>query len=165
MSVLSAYETTERSGQDEADRTLYVQRWVVISNEKNEHQSVILAAEALPKIGEEYPTDEDSKVLRRNAQQSPESPFVWFVDVEWSTEGEDPDPTKRPPIKQWGTIKEQVPATKTVHPFDQPELVGGAFVPKAIVNAAGEPFDPPPMINESRLTLERDRLPTGVRSE
>lgn len=122
--------------------------FLVVTDDKTDGEDVVLAA-AEPR-GTEHPRDSYCLLVRRRALPIDDSPFAWRVLYEYSTntteleeDGEDPL-SLRPKITQ-GTRFATVP-----HLFD-------AETGEPLLNAAGDPFDPPQMREVSIPTLQIDK--------
>jgi hypothetical protein len=91
----------------------------------------------LPVIGEVHP--DDSGAWCTTLQVDPTDPWKgWTVTAEYSTERElAEDPTDDPAEITWGYEQFQKPAVTN-------------YAGEAILNSAGDPFDPPIMIDDSR---------------
>src|SRR5262249_40989068 len=83
-------------------------------------------------------------------RQDPEDPFTWEVRCEYDSlaadqQFSDQNPLNRPPRISWGFTQFQIVAEQDANG-------------KVYVNSAGERFDPPPMIDDTRLvcTIERN---------
>lgn len=92
---------------------------------------------SLPVIGEVHP--HDSGAWCTTLQVEPTDPWKgWTVTAEYSTERELAEtPTDDPADITWGSEQFQKPAVTN-------------YAGEAIVNSAGDPFDPPIMIDDSR---------------
>ena len=143
----------ERTGDDEAKTGLkrFTRRYRVDVDSKTDEADTVLAAPGLPRIGDLFVSGSssvpDCKVSKRRAEQAQGLWYLWYVDIEYSTES-DTDPNN--PINEpadlrvtWEAYKEPLPGTARQGDVSP----GGSYInpkwEKGITNAAGEPFDPP----------------------
>lgn len=121
----------------------YTQTYRVYSNTPLE--SPVNVRAALPDIGTSYPGDFKATVKSRSADRPDTSRLVWDCTVNYEFDPEEPDdPEENPldePIKfRWTSELYTKPVIK-----DRDD--------KAIVNSAGDYFDPPPEAEESRWSV------------
>ena len=91
-------------------------------------------------IGSAYPDDANAYANRMVPDNHSETPFAYEVTIGYSTRTALADnPLNDPPKIEWGTEQFQKPAVE--------DLNGDA-----IVNSAGDPFDPPASMDDSRRT-------------
>jgi hypothetical protein len=167
MAILGFYETSEdRSGglNKDFDRTL-TRTFVVFTDDPLIPPEDILSAvdpstgDPLPQVGDVYsfPGLGATRVVDVKVKQEPECWEVWKVTVEYSSLLPDllPDPTLRPWKVEWNSQKYQRPATQTAAALDN------EVVDEPVVNSAGQPFDPPPMMDATRLTFSVTRNETS----
>lgn len=100
---------------------------------------------------------------------------LWHVDCEYDTRGGNPqgqpgdpgqpgsgggsgasgDPTLEPPTVEWGVQTREVPLSKDIGDPDSP--FPSLQTPRALLNSAGQPFDPVPTIELCHLSLTVER--------
>ncbi len=131
----------------------YQETWIVRTNNSADRGDIIRNASGLPRQGQQYPEDGGAIVTEVDPVQETEQQKVWRVGIKYESKSttlpsEDgqlaQNPLERPTVISWSPIRIE----KTV-PHD---LDGKAFV-----DAAGSPFDPPPVIPSSNLLLTMDR--------
>jgi hypothetical protein len=143
MSVISCEEIWNgREGSvDQNFLRRYVRVFRVITNDPNDEASIVGAATGIPALYDTYVTanasDLGSRVIDIQPSQSEDNPRFWQVAVEYS--GAENPPEVAPDVK-WGSNKEQ-------RTFER-DIFGDA-----ILNSAGQFFDPPPEGDDSRPTL------------
>lgn len=146
MSVISCNEIWEnRKGDEKADGDAksYTRVWRVITNNALDgKQTVFLdTIGQIPGLGDTYATevevDTDVSVKSRQAVQDNEDPRVWIVTIEYDEK--DLTPLTAPLDVSWDTTTKRVAMTE--------DIFGDA-----ILNSAGEAFDPPP---EEEVYLEK----------
>jgi hypothetical protein len=170
-----SYASDER-GVRRRTRTFLVQ-----VNDALDDALVVIAPAAIPRrfgpyVGYDGLIDTGCLARTVKAVQDQESPFLWKVTVEYSSESQasqggkrgagagDPgsgdgsrynqNPLLRPPDIDYGTLQIERVMEKDV---------GRAFFkadPKAVVNSAGDKFDPPPMkeISAKVITISRNEI-------
>lgn len=123
----------------------------------------VRTATGIPNLYDTYTNglgETDTRALARsiNANQDDALPERWMVEVEYSSQHAEQEhavenPLDEPPQVEWGFVTYQEPATKAYDPADdnddEPTL--------AVDTSAEEPYDPPPMKDASRLTLNITR--------
>jgi hypothetical protein len=147
----------ERKGRREADRDIegthtYRRVFQIGTDNAQDGADIVLAALSAQgiDIGTPYSTDteNDFEALVRELTpvQLPNTATEWDVNVFYSTiaDEQDEDPLARPVDVTWTFETFRVIANAGV---------GEAGDPSPILNAAGEAFDPPPQIDESRQIL------------
>jgi hypothetical protein len=127
----------------------------VQTNSSLDDASVIVVHPLIPQLYSVYvvPNGFDFGAVCRKVTpvQDPQSPYVWTVTAEYSTKAGDqsrydPNPLLRPPTIRWSSQKFQKDATQDIQG-------------NPIVTSAGEAYDPPRPIDDSRMIL------TVVRNE
>lgn len=99
----------------------------------------------IPVIGNLFPSDLTAFCQRVSASQETFSPRVWIITASYSNKREVTDnPISDPTEITWDTEQFQRPAFK--------DRSGNA-----IVNSAGDPFDPPADRDDSRITVRLSR--------
>lgn len=164
MSVKAVYALKrDRSGSIEYDKSQrdYLQSFMVITDDPADGPQVARTAidpnggPVIPQPGVFYVAGNDVDlgcyVKRVRAEQEGDSGLIWKVTVDAESFNPDipkpePDPTQRPPEVSWDFGQFQRVAEK--------DVVTG----KAIVNSAGQAFDPPIQVDDSRplYTCERN---------
>lgn len=156
MATGAAYEVMEgRRGtlKDDFSRE-YTRVFYVPSTSSVEPPNNVMFALNIPRLWDSFPTDSAARVRDVTPRQL--QPDLWEVQVEYSTKGiQNPDklggsgspsdyssevPTARPPKRKWGTRTYRIGLDRAIDG-------------SAIVNSADCPFDPPPEIDVSQLTL------------
>lgn len=95
----------------------------------------------LPNFGQSHPSLVTATVRHKSAQNTPFSATVWIVTIGYSDKHEvTENPLLQPAQIEWNTSQFQTIAVRD------------AFG-RAIVNSAGDPFDPPPMKDDSRWAV------------
>ena len=142
----------------------YTRGFWVTTNTKSDREEEVEAAAGVPRRYHPHPANSRALVKDINTMQSSGHDNLWKVKCIYSTdtggkseEGEgsdEPNPLLRKP-EVWGGFKKyQRPAVgelvdKLISLQDIPEDIRA----KGIVSSAGEPFDPPAMIDDSRPVL------------
>ncbi len=112
-----------------------------VETNTNFDTAVEATASGTPVIGDEFPSDDKAFCQNVSATQESFSPRVWLVTCSFSTEQELASNPLDDPIKFiWGTEQFQRPYFKDRNG-------------KAILNSAGDPFDPPVEGDDSRTTV------------
>lgn len=132
-----------RAGGDNTDEGTYVRAFLCTTDDKLDNADVIitsgLEAGKGIYIGTQFPDDTRARCVSRTCTQLDSSPTVWNVTVEYSTRPNVAiDPTEQAARISWSTEQFQKVAHKDING-------------DAIVNSAGDWFDPPPMIDHSRI--------------
>ena len=141
-----ANRTTERR---------YRRRFLVKTTDSKDPASVALLAPGLPGLGTQYVSgpvfDPEARVVSLRPQRLHRR--AWHVDVEYSTETDDgDDPLNREPRMSFNFQTFRVPI---VGELDQDAAGDADKVFKgAMRTTAGEIFDPPPEMDESRPVLK-----------
>lgn len=131
-----------RDGDDEISRRGGVRRYTRVfratTNNNDDDASVVLTSAPMP--GSRYPTDFSAYLRRRKANNQSFSKRVWIVTCAYSTQVElEEDPLNDPAEITWSTEQFQRPLVK--------DRDG-----KAVLNSAGDYFDPVAMRDDSRIT-------------
>jgi hypothetical protein len=115
----------------------YTRTFKLTTSAKTERAFHVGSHASLPVIGEVHP--DDAGAWCTTLQVDPSDPWKgWTVTAEYSTERElAEDPTNDPAEITWGYEQFQKPAVTN-------------YAGQAILNSAGDPFDPPIMIDDSR---------------
>ena len=139
MSVVSANEQWEaRSGSDDGKTRTYVRSWQVFTSSKWDGPKTASVHSSIPRVGAAHPDDYWAFVDKLDVKQDGELPTKWTVTANYSTDKKDEDPLKDPVKISWSTESYQTP-------FVVDRNGNG------VVNKAGDPFDPPYIIDDQRL--------------
>lgn len=169
MAVTGADERfSERdSSRDAEGHRTHVRSWVVYTDDANDSSLDVLDQAPIPSLYSGFPDDPWALVIRRTARQSEESQTIWIVTLDYSTrlphasaditaeggsggssgspsDGAADDPSNRKPEFEYSVVKYQ-------------EALERDQTGARIVNAAGEPFDPPLTVERALLCLEVSR--------
>jgi hypothetical protein len=141
--------TTTQSGKSVVRRT---RMFRVVTDTRADDEGDVLTHADVPKDGDQHPDEPLATVRHRSAQNEPFSALVWIVTIGYSTEYEvTENPLNQPAYIEWNTEQFQTIAVK--------DRYG-----RAIVNSAGDPFDPPPEKDDSRWTVSVRKNVPGVPS-
>lgn len=145
MAILAANHvwSGESWEDDEEGPRGYQALYRVISN--NPTESPLAVRAAVPSLRSAYPSDPAAYLVKRSATRSSESRLVWEVTLTYEFDPEDPEepeesPLDEPPKFRWTAGQYTKPVIK-----DRDN--------EAIVNSAGDYFDPPPEIEDVRWTV------------
>lgn len=134
-----------RSARNTKGVRTYSRRWILTTSNKSDDAYDVGSASGLPTIGTAHPSDALAWCVSLDVQNS--NPWKgWTVTAEYSSEFElSTTPTSDPAIISWNTEQFQKPAIW--------DLNGDA-----IVNSAGDLFDPPNMMDDSRriVTIQKN---------
>lgn len=147
----------------------YTRVFKVLTDNRRDDGGTVGIADGIPRLYTPYLApngtfDFGATVREVNPEPSPDTPFLWIVTVEYSSEtsggkggekrtrpdpsgqGQQPEknPLLRPPEVSWSGQKYRKP---------MPADIGGT----PIVNPAGDPYDPPVEADDTRLTLTISR--------
>lgn len=130
----------EVSGEQAVRRYTQVFRAVTTSN--NDDAATIRLDPRCPRLGQVHPNDPWSWCRRVHPRNESFSKRVWIVTAAYSSERErDEDPINDPIQIEW--------RTETFNKVVWQDRDG-----KGIVNSAGDPFDPPVEVDESRIVAD-----------
>ena len=158
MAVVEVKEINAGRGGKEAyqaDGTTVFTRtrsWRVETSAAANDDVTVLASASLPKIGTAHPNHANCKCLSRSAKpESKGQKLHWIVTAEYSTKWDiEEDPLDDPAITEW--------STETYQTVVERDIDGNA-----VVNSAGDPFDPPAEKDDSRWTsVTRKNITTTV---
>lgn len=154
MAVVSAEETWEgRDGTESLDgrgvlvRT-YKRVWRVLTDDALTGQLEVINAVGVPAMWAIYATDEETdlgaRVVERMPKQDTDDPWLWLVEVKYSSKWQDEaaavaNPLERPSKISWQSV-------------DFQEAVEVDEEGTSIINSAYEPYDPPVLRDAGRLT-------------
>lgn len=153
-----------RPGEDaENGLKIFMRTYLVQTDSPTDGPNVVLGAPGLPKIRDPYDGHPSAVCIRRVPQELANTPFAWHVTCEWSTHSVDRDenPLNTRPDIEWGfeafeepivgtpnhTTPTQIPngSGQNGEPvFLEGEELSSSFLGWGILNAAGDPYDPPP---------------------
>jgi len=148
----------------------YLRVYRVQTDSKLDDQVIVMSATGLPRLYDIYlgpngAYDTGAIVSSGHARQEDNSPFFWIVEVKYSSEvGENrkwdnspeqardqtqnQNPLYRPPSIKWSGQEYQRPIQEAAEVLD-----GITHFGNAIVNSAGEMFDPAAEVQDANLTL------------
>ena len=153
MSVLTFDEIHNgRDGGDDESQGRLVRRYSrvfrAVTDNNSDDASVVLAS--APSYGAVYPKDMRAYCRSRSARNESFSKRVWIVTCLYSTEREiQESPLDDPPSVEWGTEQFQRPFYKDTDG-------------DAILNSAGDQYDPPVEGDDSRWTATLTRNVSAV---
>lgn len=153
MSVLSFLEIHDgRDGSDQLGKSGVIRNYTrvyrAVTSDDHDDANVVVAHASCPRLGSVYPYDIGAWCISRRA--SSPNKRLWLVTVNYSSAKEmEEDPNSDPPQFQWSTQQFQRPYVK--------DRDG-----KAIVNSAGDPYDPPIEGDDSRWTCTMTRNVNAV---
>ena len=133
-----------RATNDRGKRT-YQRQFKLKTSANSEGPYAVGSHASLPIIGSTYPDDAGAWCTTLDVMQF-DGRWGWIVTANYSTERElATDPTNDPALISWNSEQFQRPAV-----FDT--------AGNAICNSAGDPFDPPMMLDDSRrvVTIEKN---------
>lgn len=150
-----------RGGEDlEAGLKRFFQTYLVRTSNPYDATEVVLGAGGLPAKGDPYSSHPTAIVVARYPRPIDGTRLIWHVEVEYSTHSIDRDenPLNTRPEIEWGFEPYDEPLPGTAKPGytftyqaqddvngeTTPVRAEGFFFGKGVVNAAGDPFDPPP---------------------
>jgi len=141
VSILSVNERfQERRSIETADERQHSRSWLLETSDKSDDGATILASNAIPFVGSIHPNDTFARLVSREPVAFAGSHF-WIVNASYSTNVTiTDDPLSDPASFEWDSEQFQQVAYK--------DRDGDA-----IVNSAGDLFDPPPMVDQSRRTV------------
>jgi len=161
MSVISFNEVAQGRGggiQGLWQRN-YRRAWVAETNDVQDDAAVILAFAGCPKLYDLYATanafDPSAFCKRVTPEQDGNNPTVWRVTAEYDTiadpRKQDANPLNRPSIITWDFAL----GTKILEKATFIDSTTGAETANAaVVNSAGEPFETPPEVDDTRVVLQ-----------
>lgn len=139
MTVTSVKEVWQgRDADTDGEVRTYTRLFRVLTNNKFDEGFTVGSSPLLPALGSLYPQDSFAWCQKLSPRQESFSPFVWMVTASYSSQVEvSENPLNDPADIEWGGDQFQRPAVK--------DRDGNG-----IVNSAGEFFDPPLMMDDSR---------------
>lgn len=146
-------DPSARTATNDMGKRTYTRAWTVVTSSRTDDAYAVGSASGLPLIGNTHPSDANA-FCQQLAVTQKSGWRVWTVTATYSTERElNTNPTSDPAIINWGSEQFQKPAV-----FDR----NGNL----IVNSAGDPFDPPLMMDDSRriVTVQKNLavVPTWI---
>jgi len=139
MTVISVEETPNRSARNDGKFRSYTREFLVKTNSRSDGPYTAGSAAGLPLIGSTHP--EDFAAWCRSIDVSPAaggSAQAWLVTFNYSSEWEmNENPLFEPAKISWSFEQFQRPAIIDLNGY-------------AVLNSAGDPFDPPAMRDNSR---------------
>lgn len=179
-------EGTATQSKEQGSIREYRREFIVHTNNRYDGPLVVLSAPGLPQLYFPYVTleEQDDFALCTRVHASPlsdKSPFTWLVEADYSTDHQDEKNNENPenPLAEPAEVSfdfetKSVVVTRALDPdassaqtsmnpkFMDPNNVKGQApdpleLTKGIVNSAGEPFDPPPEMEDSIPTLTISR--------
>lgn len=147
MAIVSVNEITGREGgEDEEFKQTSTRLYLVLTDSATHTESDILSAAGLPVLFDVHPTLTGAMVIDRKARQSTneDEPFLWTASITYSSVSK----------------SKTDPATRSQNPTDRPAVLKISFEQREIglyvdlegdpiINSAGDPFDPPPTMEET----------------
>jgi hypothetical protein len=155
MSVGTAAEVT-KDGDWAKTETGYVREFrVKITDPSTDTVPLILSATGLPDIGDGFPGDTLSKCARKTARKQSEDDWqYWLVTCSYALNGPSGgtnDPTDDDPQISVDCEAVEVPFDRAYN-TDPADTFGNPTL--AVLNSAGDPFDPPAMTQRYRMVLQ-----------
>jgi hypothetical protein len=141
MTITFIEEISEgRSANNTKGQRSYTRKFKLKSSANSEGPYAVGSNASLPRIGSLHPEDSFAWCVSLQVDQF-SGRFGWIVTANYSSERELSEvPTNDPAIITWSSEQFQRPAV-----FDKDG--------NAIVNSAGDPFDPPNMMDDSRRVV------------
>jgi len=133
-------DPSARTATNDMGKRTYTRAWTVVTSSRTDDAYTVGSATGLPVIGNTHPSDANA-FCQQLAVTQKSGWRVWTVTATYSTERPlNTNPTSDPAIINWNSEQFQKPAV-----FDR----NGNL----IVNSAGDPFDPPLMMDDSRRVV------------
>ncbi len=163
MAVISCEQIFDgRRGKESTGRKLeHTQIWEVITDDDADDENTVGLAPELPVMGDPHPNSPSATMVDADASQSSESPRLWYVTCNFSS-SLDKDHAKEVagPNDDGESVETANPTDREENPLNRPatykveseqttEIAEYDFNGDAIVNSAGEPFDPPAQVEVS----------------
>lgn len=155
MAILSVWEIPgDEDSQDEQTARQSARKFRVICDVTGHTPLEIRLAAGIPRVFDICPWDIGQFCVNSVARRDTENPFVWTVDIRYRTvslNGTQPDQREEDPTERPAEIRVSSESYQKALIYDR----DGA----AIVNSAGDPFDPPPEVDERRavITVTKNR--------
>jgi hypothetical protein len=167
-----------REGEWSEDQRSYTRVFRVETDYKYHHAGDIETNIQIPKIGMPFPADYNARCVSVVPRSESFSPYIWLTTCVYRSKGKDEgsppefDPTSDRAVIRWNTEAYQRVCEKAYWvsstaddapppPQDSPDI------PKiGVVNSAGDPFDPPVMVDDCRfgvtVTKNLATVPTWI---
>lgn len=144
ISVKEKWDGREGSEKEKGQRE-YTRTFVVQVDSTDDGPVTVLSAAALPKVGNFYQSGNDidttAVCTNRTARQKGNAPSVWEVTCTYSTqvdqEQQEENPLDRPPVFNGGLAQFTRPVERDLNSVE-------------VKNSAGQRYDPPVEIDDSR---------------
>ena len=151
MAVVSVQEHWRGRGASwSRDERSYHRALLVLTDDKFDREDTVMAAvDAYVRLGTTHPADAYAFCNRIEPETMNESPFAWVVKCGYTAKKLDEDPLQDPAIITWNTVQYQEAAVR--------DKDGDA-----ILNSAGDPYDPPVMKDKSRRTCRINKNVASV---
>lgn len=155
MAILSVWEIPgDEDSQDEQTARQSSRKFRVICDVTGHSPLEIRLAAGIPRVFDICPWDIGQFCVNSVARRDTENPFVWTVDIRYRTvslNGTQPDQREEDPTERPAEIRVSSESYQKALIYDRDGY--------AIVNSAGDPFDPPPEIDERRavITITKNR--------
>ena len=153
MSIIRHVEADASRRAEERKDNLqsYTRVFHVVTSEDNVVEQVILDDPRTPRYGSPHPDKPSAICISVDIEK--QTARAWLVTARYTTQPPDKPETMqlppwgRPSLLQWSTVLRQI---------TRPADVTG----KAFLNPAGDPFDPPPVMQKTllHLTIDRNQL-------
>lgn len=140
MTIVWARETWSGRDGDTSESGVrnYMRTFLVKTDDKTDSAYDLLTSGSLPDVGDVHPDDIGAWCTSVKPRNVGATPFFWNVTVSYSSDKElNDDPLLDDPDISWGSQKFQEPIVDDING-------------DAVVNSAGDPFDPPIMRDVSR---------------
>ena len=141
----------EGSSKETGLRT-YSRKYIVICNTPNEPEPSVGSAFGLPGVNSPHPSDPTCRCAELKLSQREEERYFWDVEATYTNEPKTPaaqsqtsNPTPTNPLTEPAKVK-----IKSKH-YEEPLVKDKDD--EAVLNSAGDYFDPPPMKDSSRWTI------------
>ena len=164
MAVTAVHELwTGRDGEWTEDQRSYTRVFRVETNDKADHAGIIETHGQIPKIGTPFPADYNARCVSVSPRSESFSPYIWLTTCVYRSKGKDEgsppefDPTSDRAVIRWNTeVYQRVChkaywSTTTAEAADPRPPAAPATPEIGVVNSAGDPFDPPVMIDDCRF--------------
>lgn len=127
----------------------YGRRFIAVTDDKTDHEPDILTHGSCPQPFDAHPDDPFAKLINRKAELIPDTLHGWYIVAEYSTNWREPETEDDPSM-----FRDRV-TIGTSH-VQQP-LYFDAETGDAILNTAGDPFDPPLMVDYALTTFQIEK--------
>lgn len=149
----------EGKGSARVTERTYRRRYLVKTTSSKDAEAVVLLAPGLPPIGAQFTQgskfDPEARVTRITPERKASK--VWYVDVDYSTNSDDKEsPLDRRPVMQFKFQSFRVPVIGQLKQTASGDA--DKVFEDCMRNTAGQVFDPPPEVDDSRpvLTITRN---------